>query len=80
MQTNRTMSHLRQLLVHPSKTASKSCLQRRWERRWGAASGAWFAVLFAILVGWTDWRVAVMVAATAFMFARGGDLLDSYNE
>jgi hypothetical protein len=29
------------------------------------------------LVGWTDWRSAVMVAAMAFMLARGGDLLDN---
>jgi hypothetical protein len=28
------------------------------------------------LLGRIDWRIAVMVAAAAFMLARGGDMLD----
>ncbi len=60
--------------------APKSLLQIRWERRWIAASGAWFAVLAALLLGGIDWRVAVMVAATALMLARSGDMLDDYDE
>ena len=51
-------------------------LQRRWEYRWSAASGAWVAVLLVFLLGRIDWRIAVMVAAAAFMLARGGDTLD----
>jgi hypothetical protein len=47
------------------------------EPRWAAACGAWFAVLLAMLSGLTDWRVAVMVGATAFMLARAGDMLDN---
>jgi hypothetical protein len=27
-----------------------------------------------------DWRIAVMVTATAFMLARGGDMLDDVGE
>ncbi len=77
MQTHNTISHLRDLLALSSRTASKTRLQTRWERRWGAASGAWFAVSLTFLVGWTDWRAAVMVVATAFMLARAGDLLDN---
>ena len=60
--------------------APKSLLQIRWERRWTAASGAWFAVLIALWLGGIDWRAAVMVAATAFMLARAGDMLDDYDE
>jgi hypothetical protein len=70
---------LRSFLADSSK-ASKSLLQIRWERRWTAASGAWFAVLLALLLGGIDWRAAVMVAATAFMLARSGDMLDDYDE
>lgn len=51
-------------------------MQRRWEYRWIAASGAWFAVLLALMFGGIDWRVPLMVAAAAFMLARGGDMLD----
>ena len=60
--------------------APKSLLQIRWERRWTAASGAWFAVLAALLLGGIDWRAALMVAATAFMLARSGDMLDDSDE
>jgi hypothetical protein len=63
-----------------ARSAPKSPLQIRWERRWTAASGAWFAVLLAILLGGIDWRAALMVAVTAFMLARGGDMLDDYGE
>ncbi len=80
MQAHDTISHLHDLFAVSSRTASKTRLQSRWERRWGAAFGAWFAVSLTFLVGWADWRVAVMVAATAFMLARGGDLLDNDNE
>ncbi len=80
MQTHNTISHLRDLLALSSRTACKSSLQARWERRWGAASGAWFAASLTFLVGWTDWRIAVMVGAMAFMLARGGDVLDNYKE
>jgi hypothetical protein len=38
------------------------------------------AVLFALLLDGIDWRTAVMVAATAFMLARSGDMLDNYDE
>ena len=63
-----------------ARKVPKSLLQIRWERRWTAASGAWFAVLAALLLGGIDWRAAVMVAATAFMLARSGDMLDDYGE
>ena len=66
--------------VTDTRKAPKSFLQIRWERRWIAASGAWFAVLAALLLGGIDWRAAVMVAATAFMLARSGDMLDDYDE
>ncbi len=79
MQTHSTLSHLRDLHGPSSRITSKSRLQTRWERRWGAASGAWFAVSLTFLIGWTDWRSAVMVAAMAFMLARSGDLLDNDN-
>jgi len=69
-----------QSFVTDTRKAPKSFLQIRWERRWIAASGAWFAVLAAFLLGGIDWRAAVMVAATAFMLARSGDMLDDYDE
>jgi hypothetical protein len=72
------LSHLRRLLT--SKTLPKSLLQARWEHRWTAALGAWFAVLLGLLLGAIDWRAATMVAATAFMLARSGDMLDNYDE
>ncbi len=73
------LSRLQSFLTDASK-APKSRLQTRWERRWTAASGAWFAVLAALLFGGIDWRAALMVAATAFMLARSGDMLDDYDE
>ena len=73
------LSRLQSSLTDARK-APKSLLQTRWERRWTAASGAWFAVLSALLLGGIDWRAAVMVAATAFMLARSGDMLDDYDE
>jgi hypothetical protein len=63
-----------------ARKAPKSFLQIRWERRWTAASGAWFAVLAALLLGGIDWYAAVMAAATTFMLARSGDMLDDYDE
>jgi len=79
LRRHNTLSHLQSLLPDASK-APKSPLQIRWERRWIAASGAWFAVLLALLLGGIDWRVAVMVAVTTFMLARGGDMLDDFDE
>ena len=38
------------------------------------------AVLFALLLDGIDWRATVMVAATVFMLARSGDMLDDYDE
>jgi hypothetical protein len=73
------LSRLQSFLAGARK-APKSILQIRWERRWTAASGAWFAVLAALLLGGIDWRASVMVAATAFMLARSGDMLDDYDE
>ena len=73
------LSHLKSLFTG-AKQMTKSPLQRRWERRWTAASGAWFAVLLALLLGAIDWRTAVMVAATTFMLARGGDMLDNADD
>ena len=67
-------------LSHVQNFLSDDPLQRRWEYRWSAASGAWFAVLLVFLLGRIDWRVAVMVAAAAFMLARGGDMLDDVGE
>jgi hypothetical protein len=64
-----TLSHVQNFLTNDP-------LQRRWEYRWSAASGAWVAVLLVFLLGRIDWRIAVMVAAAAFMLARGGDMLD----
>ena len=72
---NSGLSHLQSFFTGASK-ASKNPLQERWEHRWTAASGAWVAVLLALLLGGIDWRTAVMVAATTFMLARGGDMLD----
>jgi hypothetical protein len=69
-----------QIFLTVARKAPKSILQIRWERRWTAASGAWFAVLVALLLGGIDWRAAVMVAATTFMLARSGDMLDDYDE
>ncbi len=71
-----TLSRLRAF----SSKAPKNPSQIRWERRWTAASGAWFAVLLAVLFGGLDWQASLMVAATAFMLARGGDMLDQYAE
>ena len=73
------LSHLRSFFTGTRQTL-KNPLQRRWERRWTAASGAWFAVLLALLLGGIDWRTAVMVAATTFMLARGGDMLDNSDD
>jgi hypothetical protein len=74
-----SLSRLQGFLAGGSK-APKSLPQIRWERRWTAASGAWFAVLLALPLGVIDWRAAMMVAATAFMLARSGDMLDNYDE
>lgn len=74
-----TLFHLQSFLTDARKT-SKSPLQRRWEYRWTAASGAWFAVILVLLLGGIDWRAAMMVAAAAFMVARGGDMLDDFDE
>lgn len=68
-----TLSHFQNFLTDDP-------LQRRWEYRWSAASAAWFAVLLVFLLGRIDWRIAVMVAALAFMLARGGDMLDDVGE
>ena len=76
---HRALSRLQSFLTDARK-APKSLLQIRWERRWTAASGAWFAVLAALLLGGIDWRATVMVAATVFMLARSGDMLDDYDE
>ncbi|HSE20254.1 MAG TPA: hypothetical protein VLB68_01310 [Pyrinomonadaceae bacterium] len=70
---NNTLSHVQNFLTDDP-------LQRRWEYRWSAASAAWFAVLLVFLLGRIDWRIAVMVAAAAFMLARGGDMLDDVGE
>jgi hypothetical protein len=74
-----TLSHLQCFLTDARKT-SKSPLQRRWEYRWTAATGAWFAVILMFFLGGIDWRAAMMVAAAAFMVARGGDMLDDGDE
>jgi hypothetical protein len=68
-----TLSHVQNFFVDDP-------LQRRWEYRWTAASGAWFAVLLMLFLGGIDWRGAVMVAAAAFMLARGGDMLNDVDE
>jgi hypothetical protein len=33
-----------------------------------------------LFLGGIDWRPAVMVAAAAFMLARGGDMLDGFDD
>jgi hypothetical protein len=71
-------SHMKRILTG-ARTMPKSHLQTRWERRWTAASGAWFALVLALLLGAIDWRLVMMVAATAFMLARSGDMLDNYD-
>lgn len=73
------LSRLQDFLTDARK-APKGLLQIRWERRWTAASGAWSAVLGALLLGGIDWRATVMAAATVFMLARSGDMLDDYDE
>jgi hypothetical protein len=70
----------RNTLSHINNFLTDEPLQRRWEYRWSAACGAWFAALSVFILGGTDWRVAVMVAAGAFMLARGGDMLDDVGE
>ena len=79
LESHSALSHLLSFFTGARK-ASKSPLQKRWERRWTAASGAWVAVLLALLLGGIDWRTAVMVAATTFMLARGGDMLDNSDD
>ena len=79
LKRHNTLSRLQSFLPGASK-APKSPLQIGWERRWTAASGAWFAVLLALLLGGIDWRAAAMLAVTTFMFARGGDMLDNFDE
>jgi len=79
LKRHNTLSHLQSLLTNSRKT-SKTPRQRQWERRWTAASGAWFAVLLALLLGGIDWRASMMVAVTTFMLARGGDMLDDFDE
>lgn len=74
-----TLSHLRSFLTNARKM-SKSPLQRQWEYRWTAASGAWFAIILAFFLGGIDWRAAMMVAVAAFMVARGGDMLDDFDD
>jgi hypothetical protein len=73
------LSRLQSFLTDARRTP-KSPLQLRWERRWTATAGAGFAVLLAFLLNAIDWRTAMMVAATAFMLARSGDMLDDYDE
>jgi hypothetical protein len=72
-----TPSRFTRLLTGWSKT-SIGALRVHLEPRWAAACGAWFGALLAVLLGLTDWRVAVMAAATAFMIARAGDVPDDY--
>ena len=62
-----------------TRTTPRNLLQARWERGWTAALGAWFAILLALLLGAIDWRAGLM-AATAFMLARSGDMLDNYDD
>jgi hypothetical protein len=73
------LSRLQSVLTDARRTP-KSPLQLRWERRWTATAGAGFAVLLALLLNAIDWRTAMMVAATAFMLARSGDMVDDYDE
>ena len=74
-----TLSRLRSFLAVSSKVP-KNPAQIRWGRRWTVASGAWFVVPLAVLFGGIDWQAGLMVAATAFMLARGGDMLDQHDE
>lgn len=74
-----TLFHLRTFLTNATNEP-KSPIQKRWEHRWIAASAAWFAVLLVLLFGGIDWRAPVMVAAAAFMVARGGDMLDDFEK
>jgi len=71
------LSRIRNLLIGFCKTCVRS-LHIDLEPRWAAACGAWFGALLAVLLGLTDWRIAVMAAATAFMLARAGDVPDDY--
>ncbi len=72
----RTSFHIHGLLAGAARVRKRS-LGIHLKPRWVAACGAWFAVLLAMLTGLTDWRAAVMTAATAFMLARAGDILDN---
>jgi hypothetical protein len=58
--------------------AAVGSLRIHLKPRWASACGAWFAALLAVVSGLSDWRVAVMVSATAFMLARAGDMLDDH--
>lgn len=71
------LSRLASLLTGWSKAAVRSP-RIHLKPRWTGACGACFAALLAVLSGLSDWRVAVMVAATAFMLARAGDILDDH--
>ena len=79
LRRHNTLSRLRSFLTDGRKM-SKGRLQRQWEYRWTAASGAWFAIILVFFLGEIDWRAAVMVAAAAFMVARGGDMLDDFDD
>ena len=74
-----TLFHLRIFLTNTTNEP-KNSIQKRWEHRWIAASAAWIAVLLVLLFGEIDWRAPVMVAAAAFMVARGGDMLDDFEK
>jgi len=74
------LSRVTRLLTDFGKARVRS-VRSLWldlQPRWAAACGAWFGALLAVLLGLTDWRVAVMAAATAFMLARAGDVPDDY--
>lgn len=71
-----TLSRIRSLLTGRGRSL-KNSLRFHLEPRWAGACGAWTAALLAVLIGLADWRVAVMIAATAFVLARAGDMLDS---
>lgn len=71
-----TLSHIGSLLAGCGKRL-KSYVRIRLEPRWAGACGAWFGALLAVLIGLADWRVAVMIAVTAFVVARAGDMPDS---
>ncbi len=70
------MLNVRSLLAEAARIGERS-LGIHVKPRWAAACGAWCAALLAMLTGLTDWRVAVMTVATAFMLARAGDMLDN---